>query len=478
MSFKRVRSLPLFPSPKESSSLPNGSSTEAESGWSRGLSEKPAMEVDGMASRNKRSYFRGGARAQQVCTFWLEGRCNRNPCNFLHPEDPSAIASSNAFNSSNNTGSYNGKRSTFASDDSAFQGGGNRSNVWGRLRGSKAGKVSASGAARHGKSRDKICNFFLRGNCTKGEQCNFLHSFTNSEDISFMTQLSGHEKAVRAIALPAGSNKLYTGGQDNTIRIWDCDTGQCASVVPMGGDVGCLLAESGWLFIGLPNEVKALNLQTNAEQPLNGPKGQVHALAVFNDMLLAGAQDGSILAWKFNTIVNMFQPMATLGGHTAAVVTLEASDGKLYSGSMDKTIKVWDLSTGACIQTLQGHSNVVMGLLSWNQYLLSGSLDGTVKVWAVSQGTYDLQYTYPKDMGGNEEMDGVLAFCGFVDHQNKDVLMCSLIDNTVHLLELPSFTERAILYSKDEVRALQVGPGGLVFSGDGAGCVKVWRWAP
>lgn len=201
MSFKRVRSLPLFPSPKESSSLPNGSSTEAESGWSRGLSEKPAMEVDGMASRNKRSYFRGGARAQQVCTFWLEGRCNRNPCNFLHPEDPSAIASSNAFNSSNNTGSYNGKRSTFASDDSAFQGGGNRSNVWGRLRGSKAGKVSASGAARHGKSRDKICNFFLRGNCTKGEQCNFLHSFTNSEDISFMTQLSGHEKVAITLLL-------------------------------------------------------------------------------------------------------------------------------------------------------------------------------------------------------------------------------------------------------------------------------------
>ena len=34
--------------------------------------------------------------------------------------------------------------------------------------------------------------------------------------------------------------------------------------------------------------LQALNLQTNSEQRLEGPKGQVHALAVFNDMLLAG----------------------------------------------------------------------------------------------------------------------------------------------------------------------------------------------
>ncbi|KAI5084772.1 hypothetical protein GOP47_0000941 [Adiantum capillus-veneris] len=427
------------------------------------------MEVDGTSSRpntNKRSFVRPA-----VCTYYMEGRCNRNPCNFLHPDDPSAVAS--------HTGAFNGKRPNFTPDDSSFQGGTNRRNVWGRLRGSKAGKVSALGEARHGKPRDKLCHFFLRGNCNKGDQCNFVHSYTNSDEISFMTQLSGHGKAVRAIALPAGSNKLYTGGQDGTIRVWDCDTGQCAHVLPMGGDVGCLLAEAGWLFVGLPNELQALNLQTGAEQRLTGPVGQVHALAIYNDTIIAGAQDGNILAWKFNSVVNMFQPVAALPGHTGAVVTLEASEGKLYSGSMDFTIRVWDLSTAVCIQTLQGHSNVVMGLLSWNQYLLSGSLDGTVKVWAASQsGSYDLQYTYPKDTGSNEDMDGVLAFCGFVDSQNKNILICALNDNTVHLLELPSFTDRGVLYSKDEVRALQVGPGGLVFSGDGSGSVKVWKWAP
>jgi hypothetical protein len=33
---------------------------------------------------------------------------------------------------------------------------------------------------------------------------------------------------------------------------------------------------------------QALNLHTNSEQRLQGPIGQVHALVVFNDMLLGG----------------------------------------------------------------------------------------------------------------------------------------------------------------------------------------------
>jgi hypothetical protein len=38
------------------------------------------------------------------------------------------------------------------------------------------------------------------------------------------------------------------------------------------------------------------------------------------------------------------------------------------------------------------------------------------------------------------------------------------------------FTERGQLFSREEVRALQVGPNYLVFSGDSRGDVKVWSW--
>lgn len=59
---------------------------------------------------------------------------------------------------------------------------------------------------------------------------------------------------------------------------------------------------------------------------------------------LLSVQDGSILAWRYNAATNCFEPAASLTGHTLAVVTLYVGANRLYSGSMDKSIKV-----GTCI---------------------------------------------------------------------------------------------------------------------------------
>lgn len=39
------------------------------------------------------------------------------------------------------------------------------------------------------------------------------------------------------------------------------------------------------------------------------------------------------------------------------------------------------------------------------------------------------------------------------------------------------FAERGKILSKMETRAIQIGPGGLFFTGDGTGQVKVWKLA-
>lgn len=51
-------------------------------------------------------------------------------------------------------------------------------------------------------------------------------------------------------------------------------------------------------------------------------------------------QDGSILAWKFNVVTNTFEPAASLTGHTLGVVSLVVGANRLYSGSMDCSIRV------------------------------------------------------------------------------------------------------------------------------------------
>ena len=34
------------------------------------------------------------------------------------------------------------------------------------------------------------------------------------------------------------------------------------------------------------------------------------------------------------------------------------SDGRIVSGSQDKTLRIWDLNTGACDTVLKGHNGV------------------------------------------------------------------------------------------------------------------------
>ena len=73
---------------------------------------------------------------------------------------------------------------------------------------------------------------------------------------------------------------------------------------------------------------------------------------------------------------------ATLQGHTDGVRALAVGRGKLFSGSFDSTMRVWDVATHAHVTTLQGHTRSVMALAVGGGKLFSGSDDDDVRVWA------------------------------------------------------------------------------------------------
>ncbi|KAI5421534.1 hypothetical protein KIW84_045092 [Lathyrus oleraceus] len=413
-----------------------------------------------------------------TCVYWLQGRCNRNPCRFLHSETPSILSTASCRD---DTASYHNARKRFhISSESAktvvrrktgndmFPSKHTTKKVLNRNMGDDRERTQVLPQ----KPSTSICKYWMNDNCVHGDQCRNLHSWSYGDGFATLAKLQGHKKLVTGIALPVGSDKLYSGSTDGTLRSWDCHTGQCANVMNLGAEATSLISEGPWIFAGLPNTVKAWNIQTALQLTLDGPKGRVLAMTVGNDTLLAGAEDGVISARRGSSKSNSpFELVASLRGHTKSVACLTIGAYRmLYSGSKDQSIKVWDLDTFECKMTLNAHTNEVTSLLCWDNFLLSGSLDCTIKVWYKTEAE-NLEVAY-----SHKVENGVVALSGMTDPKNKPILFCSTRDNSVRLYELPSFAERGRLFAKQEVGLVDIAPGGLFFTGDRTGLLTVWKW--
>nr|KAJ3421579.1 hypothetical protein HK105_003036 [Polyrhizophydium stewartii] len=79
-----------------------------------------------------------------------------------------------------------------------------------------------------------------------------------------------------------------------------------------------------------------------------------------------------------------------LEGHTGAVHVAAFSRDGMYclTGSADRSVRLWSLSTGRCIKTYSTHGKDVLGVALWqdNNRFASCGMDRTVILWDVSTG--------------------------------------------------------------------------------------------
>ncbi|MEL6325466.1 MAG: NB-ARC domain-containing protein, partial [Cyanobacteria bacterium J06626_23] len=125
----------------------------------------------------------------------------------------------------------------------------------------------------------------------------------------------------------------------------------------------------------------------------NQPFGSTRTLAFSPDgqFLATGNTNSEIWLWQTDLIAGEIGTHTlTFHGHRNWIcsIAFRADGVQLASGSADRTIKLWEASTGTCLQTLEGHTNWVLSVVfsADGQYLASGSADHTIKLWDVKTG--------------------------------------------------------------------------------------------
>ncbi|MGI8729634.1 MAG: DUF4365 domain-containing protein [Solirubrobacteraceae bacterium] len=101
---------------------------------------------------------------------------------------------------------------------------------------------------------------------------------------------------------------------------------------------------------------------------------------------LSASNDQTVRVWDLTTGACQ----QTLEGHTSSVrdVEVHPNGTRALRASNDQTVRVWELSTGACQQILEGHTGPVLGVAVHpdGTRALSASADRTVRVWDFTTG--------------------------------------------------------------------------------------------
>ena len=97
--------------------------------------------------------------------------------------------------------------------------------------------------------------------------------------------------------------------------------------------------------------------------------------------LASASFDRTVKIWDLTT----GQEPLTFRGHTLELIGVAFLDDgrRLASASIDKTVKIWDATTGQVVLTLRGHTHELTGLACSpdGRRLASASGDRTTKIW-------------------------------------------------------------------------------------------------
>ncbi|CAN6697008.1 unnamed protein product [Malus baccata var. baccata] len=196
--------------------------------------------------------------------------------------------------------------------------------------------------------------------------------------------LSGHTLAVTCVKW-GGDGFIYTGSQDCTIKVWETTQGKLIRELKGHGHwVNSLTLSTEYVLrtgafdhtgkqYSSPEEMKQAALERYNKMKGDSP-----------ERLVSGSDDFTMFLWE---PFLKKQPKTRMTGHQQPINHVCFSpDGQwIASASFDRSVKLWNGTTGKFVAAFRGHVGPVYQI-SWSadsRLLVSGSKDSTLKVWDI-----------------------------------------------------------------------------------------------
>eukprot|EP00731_Ephydatia_muelleri_P029012 Em0020g656a len=274
--------------------------------------------------------------------------------------------------------------------------------------------------------------------------------------------LKGHEDHV-VTCLQFFGNRIVSGSDDNTLRIWSASTGKHLKTL-MGhtGGVWCSQFDGVDVVSGSTDRtLRVWNAETGVCRfILHGHTSTVRCMSMSGKIVVSGSRDASLRVWDIET----GKCKQVLQGHIAAVRCVQFDGHYAVSGAYDYLVKVWDPLQGTCVHTLQGHTNRVYSLRFDGVHIVSGSLDTSIRVWNVETGQCIHTLTGHQSLTSGMEL-------------KKHILVSGNADSTVKVWNIISghclHTLQGSNKHQSAVTSLQFTDDFIITSSDD-GTVKLW----
>jgi serine/threonine protein kinase len=293
----------------------------------------------------------------------------------------------------------------------------------------------------------------------------------NSPLFTPVNTLAVHRGAVDAIAMSPDGKTFVSGSEDNTVKLWDSQTG--ALLRTLSGHtaevVSVAISRDGQMLAtgSRDNTVKLWDFNTGALIHTLAHPDWVQSVTFSPDgkMLAAGNHDATVFVWNAKSgellcnFVGLAQPVKSVA---------ISPDGKvLAAGSEDKTIRVWSLETEKRIHILAQHTGEVesIAMNPDGQTLITGGMDKTL-IWNLKTG--QVVRTLPEQSGFVRSL---------VVSPDGKTLISSHEDNTIKLWNLQTGSLLNTLPGhKDWVLSVAISPDGkTLISGSRDKAIKLWR---